>query len=198
MTHELPNESEPELELWSVRRGPGVGPGTLWFGALLFALVMSARGAEPEIAVSVNGRDSAVVFPGMPLLISAVFVSSGAADCSVPPVLLAAGSGPWTNAVTLEIRNAAGALQSWSLHTAITPSNSITLDCAAYAGIDWWLTPAETSLLSIDSYTIDLVLNTTDAVLPGAWRGVSKALPAQVTLMPESGPLSEAQAENKY
>src|SRR2546422_2936795 len=198
MTHELPNKSEPKPELLSVRRGRGVGPGTLWLGVLLFALVMSARAAEPEVAVSVNGRDSAEVFPGMPLLISAVFVSSGATDCSVPPVLLAAGSGPWTNAVTLEIRNAAGALQSWSLRTAITPSNSITLDCAVYARIDWWLTPAETSLLSTDSYTIELVLNTTNAVLPGAWRGVRKALPAQVSLMPEPGSLSEAQAENKY
>jgi hypothetical protein len=197
MMHELPKRKS----VWkpSSRRDRHAGcPHAVWFAVLFVALAVSSKAAEPVVSVSVNGKGSSVVFPGMPLLISGVFVSSGAGDCGLPPVLLAAGQGPWTSAVTLEIRSAAGDLQTWPLHTLVTPSNSIALDCAVYAQIDWWLTPGETSLLSTGSYTIDLVLNTTNAVQPGAWKGIVEAVPAELSLVSEPAPLSEAQAENKY
>ena len=197
MRHELPIRSEAVMNP-SSRRERRAGAGALWFGIPFFALVVSVHAADPEIAVSVNGRGSAVVFQGMPLLITGVFVSPGAADCSVAPVVLAAGQGPWTNAVTLEIRTVAGDAQSWPLHTAIAPSNSISLDCTNYAQIDWWLTPAETSLVSTGSYTISLVLNTTNAPLPEAWKGVAEAVPAEVNILNQPATLSEAEAENKY
>jgi hypothetical protein len=148
--------------------------------------------------VSVNGSSSSVIFRGMPLLVSSVFVSAGAADCRVPPLLLSAGTGAWTNAVTLEIQDVTGKLQSWPFHTAITPSNSVALDCVRYAQIDWWLTPTETSLLATGSYSVGLVLNTTNAVELGAWKGMIRALAANVQIIDEPATLTEAQAENKY
>ena len=193
--HEQPQRSEASMKpsAWST-----TSSDAFWFGVLFIALAVSADAAEPLVAVSVNGRGSSVVFRSMPLLVTGVFVSSDATDCSLPPVLLSAGSGPWTNAVTLEIRNAAGDVQSWPLHTAITPSNSIAMDCTTYARIDWWLTPSETSLLSTGSYTFDLVLNTTNSVLPGAWKGVIEAVTASLEIIDEPATLTEAQAENKY
>lgn len=198
MMYESPRTPKPKIGPSSRRDSANVGRGAVWFGVLLFGLLVSAHSSEPRVAVSVNGRGASVVFRGTPVLITGVFVSAGGADCSAPPVLLAADTGPWTNAVTVEIRNAIGEVQSWPLHTAITPSNSITLDCGVYAQIDWWLTPAETSLLSTGSYTVGLVLNTTNAVQPGAWKGVLAALPANLEIIDEPATLMEAQAENKY
>ena len=153
---------------------------------------------NPVVSVTVNGRLSADIFPGMPLLVSIWVLHSDAMNPSAVPILITNQIGPWTNSIFLQINDAATNAQTWPFHGAGTFPSSVLLDSTNYARIDQWLTPTQTLTLSTGQYSLVATLDTTGISVPGAWQGSEESVPAGLTIRAEPVPLGEVDAENKY
>jgi len=138
------------------------------------------------------------VFRGMPLLVSIWLVHPGAMGSNPPPILIASTNGVWTNSLRLDITDAATNSQSWPFQTTAVASNAIALDATNLARIDRWLDPTQTLTLSTGLYSFVVTLDTTAVTVSNAWLGKRLSVPANITLLNEPVPLSEADAENKY
>lgn len=164
------------------------------------ALAVRAIAAIPEpiVSVSVNDSRGAEIFRGMPVLVSTVLTHPSALDTNATPILIVAALGPWTNALRLDISDAAGNPQSWPFQMATITSNATVLDGMHYAQFDRWLTPEQTLTLSTGKYTLVVTLNTSNVTVPGAWKGAVESVPAELNIRDEPATLSETEAENKY
>ena len=164
----------------------------------LLATRAAAANPEPIISVSVNDSRAAEVFRGMPMLVSTVLVHPSALDTNAAPILIAAAQGPWTNALRLDISDAAGNLQSWPFQITTITSNTTVLDSVHFAQFDRWLTPEQTLMLATGKHTLVATLNKSNVTVPGAWKGEVDSVLAEVNIRDEPATLSQIEAENKY
>src|SRR5437867_11433969 len=151
----------------------------------------------PLIVASVNEARSADLYRGWPLLLEVGLLHPASFDADPGPLLIDMGSGPWSDAVHLDITDSNGQVQVWPLALFNVPSNSLTLDGNTAGQLIYYLTPAQTALLSLGSYTIEVALNTTNSPNPQAWKGMVGSVPVELTILDEPPTLSADQRESK-
>src|SRR2546426_3719187 len=124
---------------------------------------------SPLIVASVNEARSADLYRGWPLLLEVGLLHPAPFDADPSPLLIDMGSGPWSGAVHLDVSDTNGQAQTWPFVLFNITSNSLTLDGNVAGQLFYYLTPAQTALLTPGSYTIAAVLNTINSTNPQAW-----------------------------
>src|SRR2546423_9913831 len=71
-----------------------------------------AADTDPVVSVTVNGTRAAEVFRGMPLTVRGVFVHPDIFTSGALPILLSAGTAPWTDAIMLPVIDSNGMAQT--------------------------------------------------------------------------------------
>lgn len=165
------------------RAARGLGPEAALRGALGSlgpAAPPAAASADtvqtgPVFSLAANAAAVSEVYAGWPLLLQTALLHPLVfrAAPNTPPLVLAAGRGPWWNAVRFEITNARGEKADWPLHPPSDGAPTLALDAraAGEAAHTWWLSPEETARIPEGEYRCAAVLDTTDAPNPGAWKG---------------------------
>ena len=128
---------------------------------------------RPVFSIAANGAGEARIFPGWPLIVEGVllhpagFQPGGAAK----PLRLAHENHPWCDDLRLEVRDAQGQSQNWPLQLAAKPADSVTLDRNSDVELAWWLSPEATTTLTVGTYEITVLLDTTESTVSDAWKG---------------------------
>ena len=153
----------------------------------------------PLLEVAVNGGREAEVPRGWPLLllVDLTHPDIAAPEAEVTPLPIAAAQGDWSNAIRVTVRNARGGAETWPLHLAQTPSQTLTLDTARQGQLLWYLAPEETARLAEGDYTLRATLDTTASTVPGGWRGHVRAVPVLVHVSAEPATLTAEQEAEK-
>jgi hypothetical protein len=113
------------------------------------------------------------------------------------PVVLAAKSGSWSNAIRLVAKKSSGEEEAWPFHLALVPPETLSLD-AEYSGeLAWWLAPEDSSKLAEGVYELAALLDTTNSAAQNGWKGKTQGRPVSIRISREPSPLSPAVESKK-
>jgi hypothetical protein len=150
------------------------------------------------MAASLNHSGEPEVFRGWPMLLEVGLVHPDAGAADADDILIgAAGGGPWSDAVKVEIRDAQEALVNWPFQSTPPTNTVLRLTSDSPAKLYFWIAPQDTALLAPGEYQLDATLNTKEAVAAGVWKGETAATPVTVVLADEPATLTEDQFEEK-
>lgn len=156
---------------------------------------------EPDVSLSANGVGDPAVFRGWPLILEAGLLHPGAfqPDADQNPMLLAAESGPWTNALEIVITDEDGQRHAWPFQLTETPvEETFRLDARTPAVLVWWLPPEQSARISPGSYELLTVLNTWDSGAENGWQGTVRSMPILVHISDEPPALDAEQVSEKH
>lgn len=116
---------------------------------------------EPgQLVISPSADTGADLYTSWPLIISAaVWRKIPVPDDQgnlpeVSPITLKAKSGPWREALVLEVESAAGDRMTWPFHLVNQPDQSLVLGVDDSVNAHWWLDPSETQALPEGTYSV--------------------------------------------
>nr|NJM01425.1 hypothetical protein [Desulfobacula sp.] len=116
---------------------------------------------EPgQLVISPSADTGADLYTSWPLIIAPLcgekyrFRMTRAICLRSPPITLRAKSGPWREALVLEVKNAAGDRMTWPFHPVNQPDQSLVLGVDDSATAHWWLDPSETQALPEGAYSV--------------------------------------------
>ena len=150
-----------------------------------------------EVAASINRSSEVVLYRGWPLVLEVALLHPDSFQSNAVPLLISATSGPWFNALGIDIRDVANTPQIWPLHPAPFTNETIQLTADSGARMLWWLTPEQTAQLQSGDFTITAILNTTNVTRAGAWRGLLNSVPVSLSITDEPATLTPVQEEQK-
>ncbi len=150
---------------------------------LLFGAVQAQTAEAPLVlSLTAGGTVRAEVWPGGPLLLMADVLHRDAYGTVAQPVTVAPTAGPsWAGAISIEVRDAAGALQAWHPHAAPMPSGALHLTGPDGGQAGFWLSPDETAALTPGTYTIRAVLDSTAVGASGLYEA-PRSVPVLLTV----------------
>lgn len=121
--------------------------------------------APGQLVISASVDTGSKVLTARPLIISASLWRKALLPDSqgnlpvVAPLVIKAKTGSWQEALTVEIRDAAGNLLSWPLHPMNPADSTLTLRIEDTVQAYWFLEPSETESLSPGLCTISVSFN---------------------------------------
>ncbi len=158
----------------------------LW--TLALALPLWPQATSVSVSADVNGRAEAVVWQGVPAVISAsVFLTEGSA------AKVALRDGPWTAALRAAIYASDGQAVDLPLRLIETPAAFVQLRPAGRARAFWVLSGEQTAALPPGEYVLQLGIDTREISSDDGWQGTaaSGSVSFTVVIAPEPSSLSE-------
>ena len=129
--------------------------------------VQPESASAPDLTLAVNGVGEAEVFQGWPIMVEVSLLHPDAMKQKPVglPVVLAAKSGPWSNAIRLVAKKTSGVEKAWPFHLALVAPETLSLDAENLGELAWWLAPEDTSKLAEGVYELVPCL-----IPPTLWR----------------------------
>lgn len=159
--------------------------------ALCTAALAAAQSPAPELALSANGRSTATLHPGQPLMVQLSAVHPHMLDPEpgedVPPVVLPAVEGSWAHSVHMTLFNDQGEALDLPLTLHTPPEERLELAHGEQASAWWSLSPEQTAALAPGNYILYTVVDTTQAATGDEWNGAITldTVPVTLTAVPE-------------
>jgi hypothetical protein len=160
---------------------------------LLFAAMLPAQQAAPEVQISVNGARQADLPQGWPLLVHGIVMNSQRFRRNVPvdPVRLAPRGMAWTDSIKLNIHSPGAADTTWDLKLTGLPGNpELNIASTTLANLTWRMIPAASAGLVPGIYQVTAVLEVIDS---DGWTGKVRSVPIVATVLPVSSSLTPDQ-----
>jgi len=146
------------------------------------------------VAASINRSAEPVLCRGWPLMLAVALLHPDAFQSNAAPFLITGTSGPWFNALQLDVRDAQGQPLVWPLHAAPFTNETVPLTGESGPRMLWWLTPEETAQLPLGDFAITATLNTTNVTRPDAWVGLVTGVPVHLTMTNEPAALKPSRS----
>lgn len=161
--------------------------------------VPSTSGARPRVSIGINDSRESRVRQGWPLMIRVRLLHPDMMhfDTSDTPITIAAPTSPWSNALSIEVRNELGVLQNWSPQAdAGGLGSTLTLDSVTSGFTSWIVSPEQSALIPLGTYNILATLDTRAVLDPFAWKGIARSVPG--TLIVDADSQSLPADEDSY
>jgi hypothetical protein len=141
----------------------------------------------PLVSLTVNERRAAAAYHGWPILVTLQVIPPGLGVEAAPDFVLASSSASWTDLVRLVLRRGGAETSLWPLERIGPPARQLTLTGADVGVAAWWVSPADSAAIPPGEYTLDAILDSTNA--PAGWQGIALGEPVRVTVAAEPSPL---------
>jgi hypothetical protein len=153
----------------------------------------STPGARPLVSIGINDAREARIRQGWPLMIRVRLLHPDmmAFDTSDAPITIAAPTSPWSNALSIEVRNDLGVLQDWSPQAdAGGLGSTLTLDSVTSGYTSWIVSPEQSALILPGTYSVLATLDTRTVLDPLAWKGVARSVPGTLSVVADTQSLA--------
>jgi hypothetical protein len=162
----------------------------LW--TLAISLPLWPQATSVSVSADVNGRTEAVVWHGVPVVVSAsVFLTEGSA------ATVALRDGTWTAALRPAIYASDGQAVNLPLRLIEAPAATVQLRPAGRARAFWVLSGEQTAALPPGEYGLVVSFDTREVSADGGWQGTADSGSVTFTAGPEPSTLTEDDAVTK-